>query len=380
LEAPPARLHQLDGLRALAVSLVILHHIGAARLAASMREHGHAYMSALIASSTASGVELFFVLSGIVLLRPFLRQRRPLQLGVYVRRRVQRLWPPFLAAWLFAGLVTWLATQFPTPWTRTANLATFGFVSWFAQIGIVYVGNNAFNAAWWSLTVELIFYALVPAVVIVLASWQPTRARLVAAWAVSILIAIAAQAVPSEALPAHAWPIQRFLVHASCFGTGVLIAAHDIPRSWAKPLALIGCAYVIVACAIPELNLHVGWGLIHFALVVTAIDGTSGAARVFSRWPLVWLGERSYSLFLVHMSVFTLVGQVISAFVPSKGAPYYVLTRLVEVPLTLLAAMVIFTIVERRFAHGLVSADAFWPTWRRSEHKDAPSSAVRAPS
>jgi peptidoglycan/LPS O-acetylase OafA/YrhL len=363
------RLHQLDGLRAIAVSVVVLHHIGAARLAASLQARGHSFWANAIAGSSASGVELFFVLSGIVLLRAYLRQGRPLKVGVYARRRVQRLWPPFLAAWLIAGVVTWLGAAYPTPWTRTADLAHFDFASWFAQLGIVYVGKNAFNPAWWSLTVELLFYALVPLFVFALVRWQPTRAQLTRVWFACLFLAVGAQLVPSRVLPDLAWPAQRFAVHLSCFATGVLIAACDLPVTWAKRLASVGGVYVIIACRWPQLNPHVGWGLVYFALVLTALDSESRAARWLSAWPMVWLGERSYSLFLVHMSVFIAVSQAVSFFVPSKGIAFYVLSRALELPLALLASMIIFSVVERRFAHGLVSADAFWPRPRPARAK-----------
>lgn len=352
----------------------MLHHVGAAKLAATLHDRGRPYLAAALASSTASGVELFFVLSGIVLLRPYFRQRRPLKALVYAQRRVQRLWPPFVAAWLLAGLVTWLTTQYPTTWTKGANLATFSVGSWLAQLGIVYIGENPFNAAWWSLTVELLFYAVVPLIVVLAMRFRPTLPQMLLLWSGCVVGALGAQAVSNAALPAYVWPIQRFGVYLSCFATGTLIAAYDVPAAWAKRLALAGIVYVALACAWPALNLHIGWGLVHFGLVLAALDEKGSLARVLGRWPLVWLGERSYSLFLAHMSVFTIVSHVLSVFLPGKSALYFVLSRLIELPLSLFVAMLIFSFVERRFAHNLASADAFWPSWTHAGKKaEAPS-------
>lgn len=357
---------------------MVLHHAGAAKIAVGLREHSQPYLASALASSTASGVELFFVLSGIVLLRPYLRQGRPLKPLVYVQRRVQRLWPPFLAAWLLAGLVTWLATQYPTTWTRGANLASFSVGSWLAQVGIVYVGSNPFNAAWWSLTVELLFYALVPLIVVLAKRFRPTFRQMLCVWIGCAVAALVAQAIPDSAVPAHLWPFPRFGVHLSCFATGTLIAAYDVPVAWAKRLVLLGLAYVALACAWPALNLHIGWGLFHFGVVVAALDEKGVLMRVLSRWPLVWLGERSYSLFLVHMSVFTIVSHALSVYLPGKSAAYFVLSRLIELPLSLFVAMLIFSFVERRFAHNLVSANAFWPSWTHAGKKSESQSALRA--
>src|SRR4051812_29205083 len=130
LEASPAnpqRLHQLDGLRAIAAALVVLHHAGSASLAQKLADHGHAFAANALTGLTGAGVELFFVLSGVVLLRPYARQRRGFDLALYIRRRIERLWPPYLVVWLLAGACIWLTTYHPSEWTRTANLTSFSF-------------------------------------------------------------------------------------------------------------------------------------------------------------------------------------------------------------------------------------------------------------
>src|SRR5476649_1860272 len=69
--------------------------------------------------------------------------------------------------------------------------------------------------------------------------------------------------------------------------------------------------------------------------VVEVIDGLdlramSGNYRVAHRrltHPIaVWLGERSYSLFLVHFNVFYLVNLVLSLFLPGRTAVYGLLS------------------------------------------------------
>ncbi len=362
----------------MAVAVVVLHHAGAATLAATATARGHAFWGNLVAGSTASGVELFFVLSGIVLLRPYLRLQRPLRTGVYVGRRIQRLWPPFLAAWLIAGLTVALVTRYPTEWTRSAKLAVFDWGDWLSQIGIVYLGSNSFNPAWWSLTVEILFYALVPLIVVLVSRSNPSRQAMLRLWFVCALAAVAAQATGLDDGAQPLRSLGRFAVYVSCFATGVLLAAHDLPGRWGKWLAGVGFVYVVAACAFPSANAHVGWGLVYFGLVVVALDETSSVARYLRAWPLVWLGERSYSLFLVHMSMLTLASTATSTFVHGKGATYFLISRLVGLPLALFGAMVIFSVVERRFAHGLVSAHAFWPTLRQPELTTAAPQAPAA--
>ncbi len=356
----PVRLHQLDGLRALAILVVLVHHLGANNYGALLIASGSPFLGNLVDSGSAAGVELFFVLSGIVLLRPYLRQARSLDLKIYLLRRAQRLWPPFLAAWVLAGGVILLTSRYPSWWTRGAGLPEFSFRSWLAQIGIVYWGNQLFNWAWWSLTIEIIFYLLVPLLVPIVQRLRPSRAQMIVVWVAAVLVAIASYQL---------WPVHSFGVYTSCFAAGVLLAMHDLPSDLGWKMCLGGAAYVLIACRWPWLNVHVGWGLFYFGLVSEALDSTGTVANWFSSWPMVWLGERSYSLFLIHFSIFTAVCHAASMLIPRKGLPYYLTTRAIELPLALLASMVIFVLIERRFAHNLVSADAFWPTLKRPERR-----------
>ena len=84
---------------------------------------------------------------------------------------------------------------------------------------------------------------------------------------------------------------------------------------------------------------------------------------------MIWLGERSYSLFLIHFSVFYLVDNLSAHLSTHRGMAYGLLSRGIGVPLAFLAAMTLFYFVERRQARGLVTANMFWP-WQVKSLKD----------
>lgn len=353
------RFHQLDGLRAIAATLVVLHHAGVASVAQSLSELGNRYPAELLKTLTSSGVELFFVLSGVVLLRPYLRSRRPMNSPSYFNRRIQRLWPPFLAAWVLAGIVVFLMARYPTWWTRTAGLPDFTVWGWVSQIGIIYVGKAAYNFAWWSLTIEVLFYLLVPLLVPFFVLRMMTRRGMlmlaIVAAGMSILAFNAPVAVPDRAIP-----FEKFFWYLPCFAAGILLARYDLPEGWGVGAIVIGAAYCLLAFHFSAMNVHVGWAAIYFGVVTLAMSG-GALARRLSPWPLVWLGERSYSLFLVHFAVFSGVCHAVSMLTTHKGMRYVLTTRLIEIPLALLISMLIFHFIERRFARNLVTADHFWP-------------------
>jgi peptidoglycan/LPS O-acetylase OafA/YrhL len=360
---PRDRFHELDGLRALAIALVLLHHGVTSSIVAMLRASGHPRLAELIFDTGASGVELFFVLSGIVLLRPYLRRERRFVPAAYGARRIARLWPPFLGALLGAGLVDLILTRVPT-WYSAHLLPAFDIGDWLAQLAIFNFGWASYNAAWWSLTLELVFYLLAPVLVVLLRPARVGRGTFLAL----VIAAIAAGTVCLAAGPAGAGitappsaAARSFVVYLPCFLLGAAIAKLDFDIALGRRLLVVGAAAAVAALWWPMLNVHAACGIMYGGLTIIALDKRSVANRWLSRPLVVWLGERSYSLFLTHFSVFYLVNLVLSLFLPDRTPVYGVLSRLIGFPLALLAAMVLFTTIERRFARNLVTADAFWP-------------------
>jgi peptidoglycan/LPS O-acetylase OafA/YrhL len=117
-------------------------------------------------------------------------------------------------------------------------------------------------------------------------------------------------------------------------------------------LVLLSYAYVPLV--------HAGYGLCYAGLIIFLFrDG--GLKRLFEKPLFIWLGERSYSLFLTHFSVLYLLNYLVSHITPGRNIVYGILTRTLAFPLCMLAAMLLFHFVERRYAKGLQTANAFWP-------------------
>jgi peptidoglycan/LPS O-acetylase OafA/YrhL len=400
-EAPPAaplnyttpapekagRFHQLDGLRALAASIVVIHHSLSGAVATFLREsaivrapansdptrHPFWYVADLLSHITGSGVELFFVLSGIVLLRPYLRGQRRFDVASYFKRRAQRLWPPYLVALFFDGLFLWAMSRWPT-WYSTARLhlehVQFSFTGWASQLGILNLGWDMYNVAWWSLTVELIFYAVAPLLVPVFASRLMTRLIFIGvmllafaggAWlTLSFGDPVAHGAENHGSLQA----VLNFGFYLPCFLFGLALAKYDVPKRVAAALIPAGVAWAVVANFqdYQWLNVHAGFALLYAGLTILAFDVGGRWMRFLSSRFMVWLGERSYSLFLIHFTVFAAANWACS-FLFQKGDAYFLATRLIGIPGALLSAMLLFWFVERRFARNLVTDKHFWPVW-----------------
>lgn len=361
-------MHALDGLRGFAALIVLLHHLVISNAGIIMTKQGHDVIGRLLSSIGASGVELFFCLSAVVLMRPHLRAGRPFKGGEYVKRRAARLLPPFLAAWMLAGAVVALVWAAPTWWTTSSDVPQFDTMTWLSQIALGFPGRWEYNAAWWSLTVELMFYMLVPGVLLSLSrAGEKDRVVSGALW-IALLASFAV--FPVEVSHPQWTIVIRLAYYSSCFAAGIYLARRDLAPKWRNISVLGGVVIVAAGVASPLVNLHVGYGLIYFGAVAWAMDRQSVFAKALSGLPFIWLGERSYSLFLTHYSAIFLSCWMVSMVTTGKGVVYFAASRVLSIILSLILACFVFQLIERRFAHGLITADMWLPpvTLQAPEH------------
>jgi peptidoglycan/LPS O-acetylase OafA/YrhL len=183
-----------DSLRALAALAVIFHHVGAVSEA-----NLHASWGAFT-SHLNVGVTLFFLISGFLLYRPhavaLLEGSAPPALGPYVVRRFLRIAPAYWVALTLLELWPGLLGVFGSDWWLY-----YGFAQSLRRDGL-FIGIGPA----WSLSVEVGFYALLPALAAGIA-WacrgrdREGRARM----ALALLAALGAFGLASRAA-IHAGP------------------------------------------------------------------------------------------------------------------------------------------------------------------------------
>jgi peptidoglycan/LPS O-acetylase OafA/YrhL len=287
----------INGLRAIAVALVMAFHLG----------RGHV-------GGGFAGVDVFFAISGYLMTRIIISALEGGRFGLrnFYLARVRRIVP---ALAVFCAVLWLFGATLLDPWTferLAANLPyALLFVSNFAFAGHGgYFAEDA-RANWflhtWSLAVEWQFYLVHPLVLLGLWRWAPTRRRLWlilgligAASFVLTLVALPHNATPSfYMLPTRAWeliagglcvPLERRLV----LGDGARLGLH------AAGLALIALGVAVTGPSSPwpsALTLAPVGGA---ALVIAA-----GARRTW--WAdnalVAGLGRASYSIYLWHWPI-----------------------------------------------------------------------------
>ena len=330
------RVASLTGIRAVAALLVVLTHA-----AYTTGKYPQGYVG-LVYSRMEIGVPIFFVLSGFLLFLPWVKaaasadgRRRPDSEGEpwpsvrrYAWHRVRRIMPAYAVTVVAAYLVYHFRTAGPNPGHTWEGL--------FRNLTLtqIYTDNYLYSflhqglTQMWSLAVEVAFYVALPVlaylllVVLCRRQWRP--------W-----LLLTGLAVLAASSPAWMWLVHNtdFLPdgaklwlpgYLAWFVGGMVLAALQPlgVRAYAMacvPLAVV--SYFIVSTPIAgepttspaglrEALFKTGFYAVIATLAVAplALGDFSGAySRFMASRPMVFLGEISYEIFLIHLVVMELV-------------------------------------------------------------------------
>lgn len=292
---------EVDGLRTVAVLSVLFFHAGFS-----------------VFSGGFVGVDIFFVISGYLISQILLREiaQGRFSFRVFYERRIRRIIPALLVV-VFATLIasSWLAL--PDQLLDTAKSAIAAIFSaanfWFWKQSGYFSSDAEFMPLLhtWSLGVEEQFYIFFPILLILLVRLRISIRFLLAALALpalalSIWMTYYMPTAAFYLLPARAWEL----------GLGALLAAGLVPpvrnRLIREGAALAGFALLMFAIFWINRQMHFpGWVALLPCIGTALILHTAGQGglvyRLLSLPPVVFIGLISYSLYLWHWPVFTML-------------------------------------------------------------------------
>ena len=367
------RFANVDALRGLAAVLVIWLHASEVFVQLpAVAARGTAWFDAAdLLGIGRTGVVAFFAISGYVIV-PTLRGGRVDGTVDFLIKRGLRLFPPFwLAIALSAGSVWWLFGRDLDVFTVVAN----------ATMVPLEFGAPQMMGHFWTLEVELIFYALV-----LVFFWSGTlhRHAVVAGWMLGLTVAWAVlfRSHFGRAIVDHnlVWSYLAYFLAIMFWGAmvrdrqaGVAGASAASGRpSWPFHLmTAIVFGRPLIALVFGSTTVHrEDWrgtllGLILFLVAIRVPDR-------FAR-PFVWLGTISYSLYLLHPAVFYPLYYAVAHDPRWSGAPLFVYIALSVIGSVACAALA-YRVVERP-ANALARR---WVDRRRARRLRADGSATIA--
>jgi peptidoglycan/LPS O-acetylase OafA/YrhL len=324
------RRDDIQAMRALAILLVLGQHFG------------------LGPDGGFLGVDIFFVISGYLMagiIDAGLKTGR-FRIGSFYAGRARRLLPAAAATLLACALIApWLLDPFELRAfvVQLVGAATFAsnIVLWFQTD---YFGSGAALKPllhMWSLAVEEQFYLLLPPAMIVLPRrwWLPVTAlATLASLALCLFLQPRSPSATFYFLPTRAWELGIGCVAA-------LLVRRGVVRSKAMPVARgVALALIIALTTQAEGAAHPGIPAL-IACLATAVLLVPGLGA-FPGWtrPLIWTGDRSYSLYLVHWPLLAFAANLYLTPLP-------LWLRCVLLVVSFVWAAVQYRMLEQRFRH-----------------------------
>jgi peptidoglycan/LPS O-acetylase OafA/YrhL len=313
----------IDGLRAIAVLLVLAYHLGIPRF------HGGFI-----------GVDVFFVISGFLISSVILAQISASKFSIFsfYERRIRRLFPALLVMMFVTSL---LAYKYFLP-TELLDYAKSLLAATFSVSNIYFWRQSGYFDApaamkpllhTWSLAVEEQFYIVFPLFLVLIRRLFPNKLRI-------SVVAIALISFAVSAVGAFKSPISTFyLAHTRAWELllGTILTLKILPaisgriaRNIAAAvgvLLILGAGYLFTN-ATPFPGIAALAPCMGAALIIAGGEsGSSLVGRALSLRPLVFIGLISYSLYLWHwpLIVFQGVGTLLVSGVSDRIAKVVIL-------------------------------------------------------
>jgi peptidoglycan/LPS O-acetylase OafA/YrhL len=364
----------LTGMRIFAALLVVVYHFGQELLVNAP------WPVRNLAATGHVGVSLFFILSGFILMYSYEGKfDEPEFPRRFLAARLARIYPLYALSLLVSApmYLIGLAAR-----NTDAAFAWKALVAAGSRFTLMHAWSGVLLGFWnipsWSLSVEWFFYLVfaLPFAATFARRWRPNLvATAVGLWLIAVAVGIGLWLLRVP----FGDELFKFnpLAHLAQFAIGVCIAkawlVHRpaIPGPAADAIAVATVGVLALSAWVPAQFIQFGGLAFVFGPLIVAFAGGRGLfAKVFSTRPLVFLGEASYGVYILHWPIMELC----LAFGRSRGiaantAPFF----LSYLAITLVVSSLSFEYVE-------VPARDRLRKWLLARTKAAPVSAVSVES
>jgi peptidoglycan/LPS O-acetylase OafA/YrhL len=351
----------IDGLRAIAVTAVVLYHLGISWIPGGFL-----------------GVDLFFVISGYVITRLILdsiNQSSALDLRAFYAARIRRIYPGLI--FMVVCTIIFIGVWAPEAIKRFLSdlpYALTGTINWLLvsrnQDYFETIGRPPLLQHTWSLAVELQFYLIWPIILLAVLKYFGKRNIARIALIIAMISGSALFFVSLQLDQANAKQISHIYfgtdTHSIGLFLGSALAVSWIPQNLSANIekraqdvidaigvvGLLGLISTFLFIDQSNANLYrIAFplaGIFGCLVIISLVHPASRFAPLISTAPFRWIGQRSYGIYIWHWVIF----QVTRPSVDLSGQTWAL--YLARVLLVLALADISLRWVEIPFRQGLV--------------------------
>ncbi|MGC2198376.1 MAG: acyltransferase [Terriglobales bacterium] len=387
------RIPELDGIRGLAILLVVIWHYLSVPLAQSSYPGLHFLGHATIL--TWSGVDLFFVLSGFLIGGILIDARdSATYFSTFYIRRAFRILPLYIVACCaYFPLSAWVSHAF-----HGGQLGAMPWISYATFTQNFWLRNDrwhVFLAQTWSLAIEEQFYLTLPLLIWFVPAKQLWKVALVGVFAVLAFRSFVylhfypqGQTAAYVLLPCRADGLLLGVLAAIAVRNQAALDFIRAQRHWLYSVA--GLLFLaLMVCTIKGWGVmgrvmstigYTGLAVFYLALLLFTITSNGILKRVFSWACLRWLGTIAYGLYLIHVPALDFVFHLFGRRVPTIARALDLVPLTIALGASLLLAYLSWTLFESRLVKiGHRFTYEAPPAFRRSPLPSAPGSPSTSP-
>ncbi|CAD5375223.1 Acyltransferase [Rubrivivax sp. A210] len=355
-----ANVRPMEGLRGYAVFLVFLvHYVTLVEPWISSETRTMEIADGLRAIGN-SGVDLFFVLSGYLIYGSLIRRRQAYSRFIY--RRIERIYPTFVVVFLFYICLSFLFRRESKIPVEFADAALYLAQNFLLLPGLFPIEPMITVA--WSLSYEMFYYLIIPVAIegLRLRERRPF-------WRISFFVfVVVLAAVYCAAYGGHIRLIMfiaGILLHEAIACTEKLSGYFDFVGAAAMVVGIMGGLFPIDGSASYTTKIGILFIAFFFLCLTCFLRPSGWLARMFCWTPMRWLGNMSYSYYLIHGVALKVAFSMLAVLVPVAvyGPWLFWLLLPLMFLVTLVPSGVLFVAIERTYSLSAVSG--------RGESKDA---------